>query len=280
MGKGKRPQYSEPSITTATGGGSASGDPALRALAADIEKFEKNPKAVRDKDASRWDDDDELYAGDLPPSDVRDSMWADEDLLSSDEECCRTDTGGDTGDSTDRADKQRCSTDTGDANDSASADPAVLALAADIEKFEKNPKMFIQGLDLPVYSNKRYQTRWFKKLGQAWKKTPPTSPLAATRLVWDMLKEVHPNRVDVADIRGILNHYGLPQYFKVLEEDWQYSQDKEKDTSRSDDEELYAGDLPPSSWSADEELYGSDLPPSVVRDLMWDDRDLLSSDEE
>ncbi|KAK9078420.1 hypothetical protein SSX86_002477 [Deinandra increscens subsp. villosa] len=162
-----------------------------------------------------------------------------------------------------------------DAGGFASTDP-LRALSTDIKKFETDPKTFIESLNLPVHSNIRFQIKWFKKLVKAWKTNQPGTPLDDTRLLFGVIKEVRPARVDLGDLEGIMQHYGLPQYTDVLQEDWEASQ--EKDTPKSVEEEQYEKlcASAPFTWSDEEELYKWDGPTIFT----WSDRDLEASDDD
>ncbi|KAI7754435.1 hypothetical protein M8C21_019225 [Ambrosia artemisiifolia] len=96
----------------------------------------------------------------------------------------------------------------------------VAALENDIIKFKTEAKV-PPDLAWHVYSDEDTQCLWFEGLSRAWKTSKrPKDPKEATKLVYDLIHEIHDFGVHHDDIKGFLHYYELPPYYLVIKPKW------------------------------------------------------------
>ncbi|ESQ52751.1 hypothetical protein EUTSA_v10016915mg [Eutrema salsugineum] len=95
----------------------------------------------------------------------------------------------------------------------SAATVGVSALAHDLFNFEITSQV-PEGLGRYVVSSRKAQSKWYRKILEAWKqaKPPPQTAEEASRLVIEILK-VHQK----ADVEGLLSFYGLPLPHTLVE---------------------------------------------------------------
>ncbi|KAJ0820719.1 hypothetical protein HanPSC8_Chr16g0711361 [Helianthus annuus] len=75
----------------------------------------------------------------------------------------------------------------------------VAALENDLNIFEKKSKIPVD-LDWHVYSSPNTHIRWYTELLKAWRKSKPSDPKQATKLVYDTLHSIHEYGVHFDDM--------------------------------------------------------------------------------